>query len=648
MARFEKILEPLTLKKISFKNRIVMPAMNTNFAGGDGSVTAQFAEYYAERAKGGTGLIIISAAAIDRNARKRTGGLLIDDDQYIGGLKFLADGIHEYGARVFQQINHNGRLLSSMSFGTFRIQPVAPSPVPHPLTGETPKELTQEEIREIIEKFGNAALRAQKAGFDGVEVHGAHGYLLNQFLSPYTNKRPDRYGGDWEGRQRFPLEVVANVRQKVGEDFLIGYRLTAEEYAPGGLTIEAVETFSTRLEEAGVDLIHVSAGINESPLMQLKVVPMMDTPRGCYLHLAERIRKRVKIPVIAVGRINSPELAEQALAEQKADLIAVGRGLIADPYWVQKVAAGKEKEIRKCIACNQGCMERLIQEKQVTCIYNPDVGKEQEYRIARARVAKRVLIVGGGPGGMEAARVASLRGHHVTLWEQSDRLGGQVLLYVGLPGKEEFREMLDYFTRQMEICKVTVELNKAATKEDVDTFNPDVVILATGARPKILDLPGVDQPHVVTFKEVLTNSCRLKKDVVVIGGGLVGLETALYLAGKNHRVTVMEMLDEVAKDAGPLTGPSLVEKLKNRGVEILPRCEIAGIDSDSLSFCYDGLRQEREGPGSVVLACGSIPNDELSSKLSNSNIELYRVGDCVSPRRCLEAVHEASAVGRRV
>ena len=648
MVQFQKILEPLELKGVRFRNRIVMPAMNTNFASPDGFVTDQFAEYYAERAKGGTGLIIISAAAIDRNARKRTGGLLLDDDIFIEKLKFLTDMIHKYHAAVFQQLNHNGRLLSSMSSGSFRIHPVAPSPIRHPITGQIPRELTLEEICEISAKFRDAAFRAKQAGFDGVELHGAHGYLLNQFLSPYTNKRTDEYGGTTERRQRFPLEVIRAVREKVGQAFPICYRLSAEEYVQGGLTIGDTEGFSTRLEEAGVDLIHVSAGINESPLMQLKVVPMMDTPRGCLLQFAARIRKRVRIPVIAVGRINTPELAEQALQDQKADMIALGRGLIADPYWVHKVSTGRSRELRKCIACNQGCMERLIQEKQVTCIYNPAVGKEQRYRILEAKHSKKVLIVGGGPGGMEAARVAKLRGHSVTLWEHASRLGGQLLLYAGLPGKEEFREMIDYFATQLEICNVLVELNKRVSKEDVANFNPDAVILATGAKPKMLNIPGIDHPHVVTFKDVLTKRCRLEKEVMIVGGGLVGLETALYLAQNGHRVTIMEMLEEIAKDAGPLTGPNLIEKMRKHNVEVLLRCQLMKIDSASLQFCQDGLNRERRHIGSVVFACGSTPNDELFRELGDSSFDVYSVGDCVTPRRCLEAVHEGSAIGMKI
>lgn len=646
MERFQKILEPITVKNVTIRNRIVMPAMNTNMASNDGFATIQLTDYYAERAKGGVGLIIVSAAAVDKNARKRTGGLLLDEDKYKENLRLLVETIHSHGSRVFQQLNHNGRLLSSMSSGTFRVRPVAPSPLPHPVTGEIPKELTQEDILDLIEKFGNAALRAKDAGFDGVELHGAHGYLLNQFLSPYTNKRLDMYGGNLEGRQRFPLEVLRNVRKKVGESFPISYRLSAEEFVPGGFTIDEAEVFCGNLEKAGVDLIHISAGINESPSTQLKVIPMMDIPRGCFLPLADRIRKRVGVPIIVVGRINSPEIAEQALSEKNADLIAIGRGLIADPYWVQKVAAGNDGEIRTCIACNQGCMERLIQEKQITCIYNPDVGREREYHIVKTDVPKKVLIVGGGPGGMEAARVLSLRGHDVTLWEQGDRLGGQILLYSWLPGKEEFWEMIDYFTLQLEKCKVAIEFNKTATSGNIRAFNPQAVIVANGANPKRLEIPGIDQTHVVTFKEILNETTNPQKAIAVVGGGLVGLETALYLSQQNHQVTVLEILPEIASDAGPLVKANLLQKIRKKEIKILLNCELLGIRSKSLDVRQDGIPQEIEDIDTVVLACGSVADDELFKALEGEEIQLYRVGDCVSPRRCLDAIHEASAVAR--
>lgn len=646
--RFKKILEPITIKGVTIRNRIVMPAMNTNMASHDGFATEQLINYYAERARGGVGLIIVSAAAVDKKARKRTGGLLLDEDVYKADLGHLVEKIHAYGGKVFQQLNHNGRLLSSMSSGTFKIRPVAPSPLAHAVTGEIPRELTREDILDLIEKFGKAALRAKDAGFDGVELHGAHGYLLDQFLSPYTNKRSDEYGGNLEGRQRFPLEVLKNVREKVGEGFPISYRLSAEEFVPRGLTIDETEVFCRCLEKTGVDLIHISAGINESPSSQLKVIPMMDTPRGCFLPFAERIRKHVNIPIITVGRINSPELAEQALEAHMADLIAVGRGLIADPYWVQKAAAGNQGEIRTCIACNQGCMERLIQEKQITCIYNPDVGREREYRIVKTEVPKKVLIVGGGPGGMEAARVLSLRGHDVTLWEQGDRLGGQVLLYAHLPGKEEFWEMLNYFTHQLEKGSVTIEFNKRATTANVRAFNPQIVIIATGAKPKNLEIPGIDQTHVLTFKEILNRARNPQKTIAVVGGGLVGLETALYLAQQNHPVTVLEMLPEIGSDAGPLVKANLLQKIQKTNIKTLPNCELLGIRPTILDVSLDGIIQEIRGIETIVLACSSIADEDLFKTFEETGIESYRVGDCISPRKCLDAIHEASAVARTI
>ncbi len=648
MNTFKKLLAPMKIKGIDFRNRVVMPPMNTNFADDEGFATRKLINYYAERAKGGVGLIIISAAAVDKKAKKRSGGLLIDHEKFMPKLRKMTDAIHEHGARVFQQINHNGRLLSSMTAGVFKVKPVAPSPIPHATTGEIPEELDRKGIADITAKFADAALRVKTAGFDGVELHGAHGYLLNQFLSPYSNKRQDEYGGSLENRMRFPLEVVRSVRKRVGEDFLISFRLSADELIEDGLKINDSIVFAGRLEEAGVDLLHVSAGINESPPGMARVIPFMDAPRGCYAHLAESVKRQVDVPVIAVGRINSPEVAEEILRLEKADLVAVGRGLIADPHWVTKITDGREREIRTCIACNQGCMERLIQEKPITCMVNPSVGREDEPPLTPASVPKKVLVVGGGPGGMEAARVAGVRGHRVSLWEKNGSLGGQVLLYAGLPGKTEFQSMLDDYRFQLRHNRVDVLLNKTATREDILAFCPDVLILATGAEPLKLVLPGINQEHVVSFSQVLMNTCRVRSKVAVIGCGLAGAETALYIASRGEKVMLVEQLAEPVHDAGGLVKGYLLYKMDLAGIETLCNAQLIGVGKRSIFVLRDGKEKEIEGIDSVVLACGTTPNKTLYEGFEKEEIEIHAIGDCLSPRNCLEAVQEAWAVASTI
>jgi 2,4-dienoyl-CoA reductase-like NADH-dependent reductase (Old Yellow Enzyme family)/thioredoxin reductase len=560
----------------------------------------------------------------------------------------MTDAIHQHGVRVFQQINHNGRLLSSMSAGVFKVKPVAPSPIPHATTGEIPDVLDGKGIADIAVKFADAALRVKTAGFDGVEIHGAHGYLLNQFLSPYTNQRQDEYGGSLENRMRFPLEVVRRVREKVGDGFLISYRLSADEFIEDGLQLKDSCIFAGRLEEAGVDLLHVSAGINESPPGMARVIPFMDAPRGCYAHLAEEVKRQVDVPVIAVGRINTPEAAEEILNRDKADLVAVGRGLIADPQWVAKAAGGTEQEIRTCIGCNQGCMERLIQEKPITCIYNPSVGREEDLPLKPAPAPKRVLVVGGGPGGMEAARVAGIRGHRVSLWEKAGSLGGQVLLYADLPGKTEFQTMLDYYRRQLEQHRVDVLLNKTATREDILDHRPDVLILATGAEPMKLVLPGTNQEHVVGFSQVLTKTCQIRSKVAVIGCGLVGAETALYIAGQGKEVMLVEQLSEPVHDAGALVKGYVLYKMDRAGIETLCNAQLVGVGKRTISVLRDGKEEKIEGIDSVVLACGTASNRALYGQFENDGIDVYAVGDCSSPRNCLEAVHEGWAAAAAI
>jgi len=354
--------------------------MNTNFAEADGSVSERFTRYYAERGKGGVGLLISSSACIDPMARRRVGSLVLHEDRFIPKLKEFTEAIHATGAKVLQQISHPGRLLaSSKELKTAAAaRSVGPSAIPHLITGEIPRVLSVEEIKELVEKFGQAARIAREAGFDGVELHGTHGYLINQFFSLYSNRRNDEYGGSLENRIRFSLEVYRRVRELTGNDFLVGYRLNAREFAPIETPIEDVIVLCQRLEDEGVDLFHVSAGNSETPAMMLKISPSGSALQGCYADLAATIKEKVRVPVIAVGRISIPPMAEQILREGKADLVATGRALIADPHWPEKAFKGELDKIRCCIGCYQGCSERLAQENPITCIHNPEVGRDGE------------------------------------------------------------------------------------------------------------------------------------------------------------------------------------------------------------------------------------------------------------------------------
>jgi 2,4-dienoyl-CoA reductase-like NADH-dependent reductase (Old Yellow Enzyme family)/thioredoxin reductase len=620
--------------------------MNTNFAEADGSVSEQFTRYYVERGKGGAGLIIISSAYIDAAARKRAGALLLDDDRFIPKLRAFTSAIHATGAKVFQQLNHNGRLLTSSKDLKTAVTggAVGPSPVPHLVTGEVPKVLTGEEIRNLVEKFGQAARRAKEAGFDGVELHGTHGYLINQFFSLYSNRRTDKYGGSLENRLRFPLEVYRRTRELTGDDFLISFRFNAREFALIETPIEDVIALCQRLEEEGVDLLDMSVGNSETPAMLLKFVPMGSVPPGCYADLAAVIKKKIKVPLIVVGRIDTPEVAEEILRQGKADLVATGRELIADPYWPEKAFRGEKGRIRRCIACNQGCIEQLVQERKVTCLYNPEVGREGEFRSAQKR--KRIWVIGGGPGGMEAALVAASRGHEVELFEREKELGGQVALAATPPGKQEFFFLRDFMTDELKRLNVAIHLNEEVTAAKVLKAGPDVVILATGSVPMIPEISGVQQKNVMTAREALRSE-EVGKTAVVAGAGLVGVETALFLSQKGKTVTLIEMLDDIGKDAGPLNRARLKEELKETGIEVIVKTELVRIGEKGVTVRNE--TGEYDIPAeTVVLAVGARSQNALVQKVEGKIAEVYSVGDCVTPRKMLEAIHEAYDVAGRI
>ena len=647
MGRFEFLFSPIKIKSLSLRNRIVLPPMNTNFAEADGSVSERFKRYYVERGKGGAGLLIVSSAYIDPAAKKRVGALLLHEDRFIPKLKEFTDAIHATGAKVLQQLNHNGRLLTSskeLKTAVTGVSAVGPSAIPHLSTGEVPRVLTVEEIKELIEKFGQAARRAKEAGFDGVELHGTHGYLINQFFSLYSNRRTDEYGGSLEKRMRFPLEVYRRARELTGNDFLICYRVNAREFAPVETPLQDVIELCQHLEKEGVDLLHVSVGNSETPVMLLKMIPPGSVSQGCYADFAATIKEKVNVPVIAVGRINTPEIAEQILREGKADLVATGRALISDPHWPNKALKGELDKIRRCIGCNQGCIEQLVQERTVTCLYNPEVGREGE--MSPTTKKKKVWVIGGGPGGMEAAVIAASRGHTVELFEKGGEVGGQSFLAERPPGKEEFSAVRDFLMKELEREKVSVHLNEEVKTEKILRSKPDVVILATGSLPLVPEIPGIKGKNVLTAWDVLKGK-KVWKEVIVAGGGLVGVETALFLSKEGKKVTLVEMLEEIAQDAGPLNRARLKEELGGTKIDVRCRTKLLKIDKKGITVQGEGGEYEIPAE-TVVLALGAKSQNTLLQKLEGKVKEVYSVGDCVSPRKMIDAIHEAYDVASKI
>jgi len=645
---FPKLFEPTRIGQMELKNRIVLPPMGTNMGTPDGQVTDKIRSYYEQRAKGGVGLVIVETTCIDAPVGKTTAyQMAIDNDRFIPGLSRIAEVIHRHGARAVLQLQHGGRGAKSSITG---IQPVAPSPVPMPYgtqvgyEGEMPRELTVSEIKEVVRKFAQGAQRARKAGFDGVEIHSTGYYLVAQFLSSTANVRQDEYGGNLRNRARFLIEIIDAVRETVGEAYPLLCKISAMELGPGsGITPEEAHQIAQMAEEAGADALEIAA-------MLWGIIPRLppataESPGGL-LPFVEAMKKVVKIPLIAEGRI-TPELGEKTLQEGKADLIAIGKGLIADPELPVKAASGRVDEIRPCIGCLRCIDNQTVKGKGIMCSVNAAAGKERESEIKPAGRSKKVFVVGGGPAGMEAAIVAALRGHQVTLYEKQARLGGQLLEAVIPPHKDNLPPFVDYLTSQMTKRGVDVRLGVEATVELISAAKPDAVILAAGVTPSVPRIPGIDRANVITAKQVL-NGAKVGDAVAVIGGGLVGCETAEYLAKQRKKVTIVEMLDEVAGVMPLALRKLLLARLAYMKVTVLTGVKCQELTEGGLLIITREGQEETVAADSVVLAAGGRPNTALLAELRRTVPAVHLAGDCVEPRGIAEAVADGLSVGLAV
>lgn len=629
-----KLFEPITIRGIEFKNRIVMPPMQV----GIGFRSPRARAYYAERARGGAGTIIAAGTSVDifvsDDAWGRPGGV----ESFLEGIGLLTQEVQQAGAKIGAQLWYGNR------FPAGRGLPEEPgSEAVAPSASGDRRELTISEIETIISRFAGAAANARKAGFDFVEVHGAHGYLVCQFLSPASNRRTDKYGGDVAGRMRFGIECVAAMRAAVGDDYPIFYRLGAWEDSPDGITIEESAQFAVELEKAGADVIDVSVGATAA----IGGIPGREQPEGTFVHLAEAIKRRVEVPVIAVGRIKRPQFAEAILAQGRADLVAIGRQLIADPFWPEKVASGRTEDVAPCIGCNS-CLETGLMGQGLKCAVNASSGRELEYAIKPASRSKKVIVVGGGAAGMEAARVAAMRGHKVALFEREERLGGQLLAASLPPYKQEMAALNSYLTRQVEKNGVQVKLGEEVTAQSVKEMRPDAVIVAAGARPLIPEIPGVDRANVVTAIEVFTGIKEVGEKVVIIGGELVGCETADYLSEKGKQVTIVRRGPQMAVNLFPMNRESLLARLTQKGVTLLTEVRYEEITDRGLVITdKEGKRRTIEAD-TIVLAAGATPNTELFESLEGKVPEIHLAGDCLKPRRIMDAIHDGARLGREI
>ncbi len=638
-SRLNTLFQPINIGGLTARNRIVMPPMNTNLAHGDGFASDRNRDYYAERARGGAGIVILEAMFVEWAAKHRTFGMGVSQDKYIPGLARVAQGIKENGALAMAQINHNGRLLSEDATG---LQTVAVSTFVNPATSEVSLEFSTEEVQEMVGKFAAAALRVQAAGFDGVEIHGAHGYLLAQFLSPFTNKRTDQYGGSLENRMRMPLQVVRKVRQLCGNDFIIGYRISGEEYFQGGLTLAETTQTAQELEKAGVDILDVSGSSLEGPPKLAKVIPCYYLPHGFHMHAAAAMKKVVSIPVIGVGRINCPLEAAGYLNDGKADLVAVGRQFIADAHWPNKAKEGRFKEIRRCIACNV-CLDILLANKlPLTCAVNPSTIKADEH-LAPTNARKKVAVVGAGPAGLAAATVAAARGHQVTLFEAGHQIGGQLNLAAKAPGKQELVSILDYYGEQIAITGVDLKLGVKADAAAMGECGAEVAVIASGGKPKALGQAWEEGEKVFSAWEVLSGAVTPGHKVVIVGGGRVGLETAEFLLERNHDVVVVEAAARVGADLGLTVRPVLMNRLIRSAVNVFNNATVSEIVGSAVTLDRLGDVITLSDVDTVLVCVGTEANLTLGEGL---DIPVHTIGDCGGPSGIMEAIKTGVQVGR--
>ena len=640
MNPYPLLFSPVNVGHLELKNRIVMAPMGTNLANRKGEVTDRLIDYYALRAKGGVGLIVVEGSSIHRSGHAYPFQLCAHSDDHIPGLTALTKAVHEEGSAILLQLHHGGRNTDMRVSGR---TPLAPSANRSPVGKITPEAMTFDQIELMVEAHVRAAERAATAGFDGVELHGAHEYLIHQFLSPYCNKRTDEYGGSLENRMRFALDIVKQIRQRLPQ-IVLSFRLNGTDYVAGGLTPEDSKEIARRLVESGADLISVTGGVFETPHL---IIPPLDIPHGTHLEHSAAIKQAVDKPVIGVGRITTPAEGELALKKQQADLIACGRAFLADAQWPLKAQQGQWRSIRRCIGCNQGCIDRFFAEMPITCIVNPRTGYEKELEIKPTASPKKIVVVGAGPAGLEAARVLDRMGHHVILFEQNQEIGGQVNLAMQPPGKAEFGEILKYYRYALKSSRIDLRLGVRASENTIMEELPDAVIIATGSVPLEPDLPGIFNPSVVTAHDILAGRVQAGHKVAVLGGGSMGLETAHFLLGKGCQVTIVEMQHQVGRDIGPARRYLLNRKMRELKLKRLVRCKVRRIFPDRVSYVMheqDGRRtiQELDGLDTIVNAMGVRPSDTLAVELEGRIANVLVVGDALTPATVVEAVSDGA------
>ena len=674
-SQYPQLLSPLDLGFVTLPNRVVMGSMHIGLEEAEGGFE-RMAAFYAERARGGVGLIVTGGISPNEAGRPYPGGAMLTTAEEAARHRVVTDAVHEAGGRIAMQILHFGRYA-------YHPELVAPSALQAPISPYVPNELTDEQVERTVEDFVRAAGLAKEAGYDGVEIMGSEGYLINEFIAAHTNKRDDRWGGSYENRVRFPLEIVRRVRERVGSDFILIYRLSMLDLVPGGSSLEEVVQLAKAVEAAGATIINTGIGWHEARIPTIAT----SVPRGAYAWVTKRVMGEVGVPLVTTNRINTPELAEELLAGGFADLVSLARPFLADPEFVAKARDGRPESINTCIGCNQACLDHTFSGKITSCLVNPRACHETELVLSPTRLRKRVAVVGAGPAGLACAVTAAERGHAVTLFDAAAEVGGQLNVARQVPGKEEFNETLRYFRNRLEEYGVEVRLSSEVTAEVIEAGGYEEVVLATGVAPRIPEIEGIGHPSVVRYLEVLRGEVSVGERVAILGAGGIGFDVAEFLTDEGEEASLtpevffrqwgvdveyegrgglrapertkttrtVHLLQrketKVGAGLGKTTGWIHRTELAKRGVTMVPGVTYERIDDDGLHVVVGGERQVLE-VDTVVLCTGQEPRRDLYEELveSEGGVAVHLIGgaDVAAELDAKRAIRQGVEVGAKL
>ncbi|MBU9724300.1 MULTISPECIES: FAD-dependent oxidoreductase [Bacillaceae] len=638
------LFQPITIQSMTLRNRVLMGSMHVGLEGTENG-DEKLIEFYKLRAKNEVGLIVTGGAAVTAEGSGGNDFMTIYNDEDVNRWKPLTSGVHQEGGKIALQLFHAGRYAYKALTGK---DPVAPSAIQSPINPDQPREMTEEDIERTIQAFAHGARRAKEAGFDAVEIMGSEGYLINQFVSPVTNKRTDDWGGSFENRIKFSIRIVEEVRKQIGNDFPIIFRMSGLDLIENSTTEAETIEWAKILEEAGADVLNIGIGWHESrvPTISMKV------PRLHFVQIPATIKKHVSIPVVASNRINDPRDAEKVLDKGDADLISMARPFLADPEILTKAKDNRFEEINTCIACNQACLDHVFEGLPASCLVNPEAGRETELKLIPAAKPKNVLVIGAGPAGLEASRVAAERGHQVTLVDGKGEIGGQLNYSKRIPGKQEFYETLRYYKVQLERLGVQILLNHTMQESDPLFEKADEIIMATGITPRIPEIPGVENKAIVSYRDVFDGKVEVGSNVIIIGGGGIACDLALFLKERNVDVTLLQRSKSFAKGIGKTTRWATLMELRQQKVQMIGRIESykeITDDGKTVVFQHDGKEQRVTGD-TVILAAGQLVNNDLASHLEGEGKSVTVIGGAKHAMGldAKKAIYDGTIVGRTI